>query len=118
VKVEGVAPANVYLTKDITSEAADGSVTITFVDTLQNSESIKDTLYIDWIEIKGTDTTPPASISNLQHTTGPTWINWTWTDPIDTEFAHVMVYLNGNFKTNVSAEDQFYIVTVREPDTC
>jgi len=48
------------------------------------------------------DTTPPASISNLQSTTGTTWINWTWTNPTDEDFNHTMVYLNGIFKTNTS----------------
>ena len=46
------------------------------------------------------DTTPPASISDLQNTTGTTWINWTWNNPPDNDFNHTMVYLNGIFKTN------------------
>jgi len=49
------------------------------------------------------DTTPPASISDLQNTTGTTWINWTWTNPSDNDFAYTMVYLNGVFKTNTSS---------------
>jgi len=48
------------------------------------------------------DTTPPASISDLQNTTGATWINWTWTNPSDNDFAYTMVYLDGVFKTNTS----------------
>jgi hypothetical protein len=48
------------------------------------------------------DTTPPASISDLQNNTGTTWINWTWTNPTDEDFNHTMVYLNGIFKTNTS----------------
>jgi len=48
------------------------------------------------------DTTPPASISDLHNTTGTTWINWTWTNPSDDDFAYTMVYLNGVFKTNTS----------------
>jgi len=46
--------------------------------------------------------TPPASISDLQNTTGTTWINWTWTNPSDNDFAYTMVYLDGVFKTNTS----------------
>ena len=49
------------------------------------------------------DTTPPASISDLQNTTGATWINWTWTNPSDNDFAYTMVYLDGVFKTNTSS---------------
>ena len=45
---------------------------------------------------------PPASISDLQNTTGTTWINWTWTNPSDDDFAYTMVYLNGVFKINTS----------------
>jgi hypothetical protein len=48
------------------------------------------------------DTTPPASISNLQNTTGTTWINWTWTNPTDNDFNHTMVYLDGVLQTNTS----------------
>ena len=44
--------------------------------------------------------TTPTSISDLQNTTGATWINWTWTNPSDNDFAYTMVYLNGVFKTN------------------
>ena len=53
--------------------------------------------------IEGIDITPPTSISNLQNFTGTTWINWTWTNPSDNDFAYTMVYLNGVFKTNTSS---------------
>ena len=49
------------------------------------------------------DTTPPASIYNLENRSGATWINWTWTNPSDDDFAYTMVYLNGVFKTNTSS---------------
>ena len=58
------------------------------------------------------DATPPASITVLQNTTyQETYINWTWTDPTDDDFSHVMVYLDGTFKANVSAGIQFYNAT-------
>jgi parallel beta-helix repeat protein len=50
------------------------------------------------------DTTPPAGITNLQHTAGQTWIKWTWTNPPDPDFNHSEIYLNGTFQTNTSAE--------------
>ena len=53
--------------------------------------------------IEGIDITPPTSISNLQNFTGTTWINWTWTNPLDDDFAYTVVYLNGVFKTNTSS---------------
>ena len=55
------------------------------------------------------DLTPPSTIINLHPTTGTTWINWTWTNPIDTDFNHTMVYLNGTWQTNTS--NPFYNAT-------
>jgi PKD repeat protein len=55
------------------------------------------------------DTTPPASITNLTNITGNFWINWTWNNPLDTDFNHTMIYINGTFKTNTS--DAYYNAT-------
>ena len=56
--------------------------------------------------------TPPSGITNLQNVIYlPTSINWTWTDPSDSTFDHVMVYLNGNWKTNVTKGVQYYNAT-------
>ena len=64
------------------------------------------------------DTTPPASITNLHNVTyEKTYINWTWDDPVDTDFSHVMAYRNSDFATNVSKGAQFYNATSLEPDT-
>jgi subtilisin family serine protease len=62
------------------------------------------------------DTTPPASITNLQNTTGQTWINWAWANPPDSDFNHTMMYLDGTWKTNTS--DPFYTATELNPDAC
>ncbi len=49
------------------------------------------------------NTLPPSSITGLSESTnGSTWINWTWTNPTDTDFNYTMVYLNGTFKANVT----------------
>ena len=61
------------------------------------------------------DITPPASISDLQNTTGTTWINWTWTNPSDNDFNHTMVYLDGTWQTNTS--NSYYNATGLNPDT-
>jgi len=61
------------------------------------------------------DETPPASITNLQSTTGSTWITWTWTNPGDADFSHVMVYLNGTWQTNTTRE--LYNAKGLKPDT-
>ena len=65
-----------------------------------------------YVDYNNSDTTPPASITQLHNTTyEQTYINWTWTDPVDTDFSHVMIYLNGTFGENVSTGIQFYNAT-------
>ena len=59
------------------------------------------------------DTTPPASVRDLNESgVGETWINWTWTNPTDDDFSHVMMYLDGVFQTNVSKPTNYYNATV------
>lgn len=56
------------------------------------------------------DQTPPASVTNLtEASTGPSWIQWAWVNPTDTDFSHVMIYLNGMYVTDTS--DPYYNVT-------
>jgi hypothetical protein len=62
---------------------------------------------LDTINLK--NTTPPASITNLQNLTGEKWINWTWTNPPDSDFNHTMIYLDGMWKMNAS--EPFYNAT-------
>ena len=64
------------------------------------------------------DDTPPASITDLGNlTTEQSRIRWTWTDPTDADFAKVMIYLDGAFKTNVSKGTRNYTATGLDPDT-
>ena len=63
-------------------------------------------------------TIPPESITNLRQTTyAMTFINFTWLNPPDPDFSHVMLYLNGSFKTNIPAPQNYYNFTGLEPDT-
>jgi len=55
------------------------------------------------------DTTPPSSIYNLESGNSSTWINWTWNNPLDLDFNHTMVYLDGIFAGNTS--DQYFNAT-------
>ena len=56
--------------------------------------------------------TPPASVTNLKNITyARTYINWTWTDPKDSDFSKVMIYLNGQYKGNVLKGRQFFNAT-------
>ncbi len=61
------------------------------------------------------DTTLLSSVANLQHTSGTTWINWTWQNPTDPNFNHTEIYLNGTFQTNTSAE--YFNATGLQPET-
>ena len=61
------------------------------------------------------DHRPPACITNLTNVTGQTWINWTWTNPVDPDFSHVMIYLNGEFRANAS--EPIYNATGLVPNT-
>ena len=64
------------------------------------------------------DVTAPASVTSLQNATyQQTYINWTWTDPVDEDFAKVMVYLNGTFTENVTKGIQLYNATELTNDT-
>jgi hypothetical protein len=40
---------------------------------------------------------PLPGISDLAHTAGRTWINWTWVNPDDARFAYATVHLNGTY---------------------
>jgi len=63
------------------------------------------------------DTTLPEGISDLQHTEGQTWLNWTWANPSDPDFNHTELYLNGTFLTNIPAPQNYYNITGLLPDT-
>jgi PGF-pre-PGF domain-containing protein len=64
------------------------------------------------------DNTPPASVTDLHNTTyAQTYINWTWIDPADADFANVSVWIDGTFKDNVSKGTQFYNAMGFAPDT-
>ncbi len=62
------------------------------------------------------DVTPPTPITDLHESDiGCTWINWTWSNPDDTDFNHTMIYLDGELKENVSNES--YNATGLHPNT-
>ncbi|HIK00983.1 TPA: fibronectin type III domain-containing protein [archaeon] len=55
---------------------------------------------------------PPAPITNLNETmTTGSKINWTWTNPINSDYNHAEVYLDNVFKENVSAPVNWYQAT-------
>jgi len=51
----------------------------------------------------------PSNITGLGETiTTSTSIRWEWTDAIDIDFSHVMVYLNNSFQTNVTSGTELW----------
>ena len=53
--------------------------------------------------INYTDQIPPSTITNLRAINQSIdWIYWNWTNPSDSDFNHVEVWLNGTFRTNTS----------------
>ena len=63
------------------------------------------------------DTTAPPSITHLNYTAGIIWINWTWENPSDIDFAKVKIYLNDVFQTNVTSPTNHFNATSLDPDT-
>ena len=83
------------------------------VYTSVNAEDLVDTIVQ---VIEDIDTIPPESISNLilQDKTS-SWLNFTWTNPHDTDFNHTEIYLNGIFQTDTSVE--YFNATELQPET-
>ncbi|APH38538.1 lectin like domain-containing protein [Methanohalophilus halophilus] len=59
--------------------------------------------------IKAFTSAPPSTVSNLHATTGPSWINWTWSNPQDPDFNHIEIYINGSLMSTTS--DTHYNLT-------
>jgi PKD repeat protein len=52
----------------------------------------------------GADLTPPAPVTGLGETAvGTNWVNWAWINPVDLDFNHVELWLNGTNIANTSA---------------
>ena len=69
----------------------------------------------------------PASVTNLKETAiGTGWITWEWTNPMDADFSHVMIFIDGAFIANTSnnyynatglAENTLYTIGIKTVDT-
>jgi hypothetical protein len=50
------------------------------------------------------DRTPPETVTSLGETAvGESWIYWSWTNPADSDFDHAEIWVDSQFKTNISA---------------
>ncbi|MFA0822075.1 MAG: PGF-pre-PGF domain-containing protein [Methanomethylovorans sp.] len=71
---------------------------------------------LDAAKIKAVDHTPPSTVKYLRESSsGTSWIRWTWTNPDDADFSHVMVYIDGVFIRTTS--NAFYNATGLAPGT-
>ncbi|MFQ6120932.1 MAG: carboxypeptidase-like regulatory domain-containing protein, partial [Methanosarcinales archaeon] len=109
-----------YVSQDITNHFNDtGTYTIILYAYIEINGMENKYARVKWdninITISWTDTTPPESITNLQNTTSQTWINWTWTNPSDTDFNYTIIYINDVWKENTS--NNYYNKTGLTPNT-
>ena len=50
------------------------------------------------------DTTAPSIVTNLANTIGDYWVNYTWTNPTESDFANVSVFFEGALVGNTTQE--------------
>jgi outer membrane protein assembly factor BamB/PKD repeat protein len=63
-------------------------------------------------------TTPPSSVTDLRNATSqPDLVRWTWKDPGEPDFDHVMVYLDGVFQKNVTKGEETWTARGLAPST-
>jgi PGF-pre-PGF domain-containing protein len=63
------------------------------------------------------DTTAPETVTDLKEDgVGSSWINWTWTNPTNTDFSHVIVYADNEFVGN-SSNGQYNLTGLAEGTT-
>ncbi len=87
------------------------------------SSTTNTTFYVNDTNI--TDTTPPASITDLDADVGEDWINWTWINPSDNDFSHCIIYIDNLHVENTSDEFYYldnldegtYTITIHTQDT-
>jgi hypothetical protein len=64
------------------------------------------------------DTTPPASVTNLENISlTNSSIEWNWTNPLDIDFAGVIIYINGIWEANLSLGYNSYNLTGLNAET-
>ncbi|WP_321420613.1 PGF-pre-PGF domain-containing protein [uncultured Methanomethylovorans sp.] len=87
---------------------AAGTLHTISIETVDATGNINPALVSDSATTKiPVDIVPPSPVTGLKESsTGLDWIRWTWTNPIDADFEHVMVYFDGIFVTTTS--DAFY----------
>ncbi|MCX9083988.1 MAG: cohesin domain-containing protein [Candidatus Methanoperedens sp.] len=72
----------------------------------ESGQLITPTIKNGSVEVLLSPDAPPSSITDLRSTVGDTWINWTWTNPIDADFNHTKIYFDATFVAD-SPENHF-----------
>ncbi|WP_340819209.1 S-layer protein domain-containing protein [Methanolobus sp. WCC4] len=81
------------------------------VRTFDTSSNIGDWTNSSVSTTSSTDTTAPGAVTSLSSSTGETWIEWSWTNPSDSDFDGTMIYLDGVYQTNLTSGDSSYNAT-------
>ena len=63
------------------------------------------------------DSTPPASITNLTHTSVCNGINWSWTNPVGADYNGLMMYWDGAFSQNLTKDAVFHLTDGLQEET-
>jgi hypothetical protein len=78
------------------------------VDTSGNTNNT----WVNHTAITARDSSVPSSITALKNISyAPNYINWTWTDSTSSDFAYVLIYINGIFNTSVKKGVRYYNAT-------
>lgn len=86
------------------TEATAEEVKLVVADLLEAEE------LFDAARITTEETMPVESVTDLKVTSiGSSWLNWSWINPNNEDFSHVLVYMNSTFATNTS--ESFYNAT-------
>ena len=120
VYVDGMFMANV--TKGIQTYTASSLAPDTGHRLATRTVSISGKADLEWVNNTArtapTQPVPPIGITGLKNRTfQKDSITWVWTDPSSPEFDHVMVYLDGVFRANVTKGTQTYTASLLVPDT-
>ncbi len=89
----------------LTTALADGDYTLTVNATNENLNIATDTRTFTF------DNTSPPAVTNLSANAGQTYLNWTWSDPIDINFSYVRVFIDSIFTSNVQKGIQLFNAT-------
>ncbi len=80
----------------------EGTTHTIVVKTVDTSGNINPASISDSATTKITDRTPPSSVTNIEESDiGASWIYWTWTNPTDSDFNNVRIYIDGSFVTSI-----------------